>query len=99
MSSYRRNITIDSLRSALRSARRSEQLAICFAAKRSSIDSCEGSQRMSRGTSGYRTSACNCWVSLRVTQKVPPRQALERGEIYRRGKIPLPGTSFSLLIR
>jgi hypothetical protein len=31
MSSYRRNITIESLRSALRSARRSEQLAICFA--------------------------------------------------------------------
>jgi hypothetical protein len=35
---------------------------------------------------------------LRVTQKVPPRQPLERGEIYCRGKIPLPGTSFYFLI-
>jgi hypothetical protein len=27
-------------------------------------------QRLARATSGYRTSACNCWVTLRVTQKV-----------------------------
>jgi hypothetical protein len=38
-----------------------------------------------------RASAFNCWVTLRVTQKVPPRQPFERGEIYCRGKI-LPGT-------
>ena len=30
-------------------------------------------QRLARGTSGYRTNASNCWVSLWVTQKVPLR--------------------------
>ena len=54
-------------------------------------------ERTTRGISGCRTSACQCWVSLRVTQKVPPRQLLEREEIYCRGKI-LPGTIFSSLL-
>jgi hypothetical protein len=48
-------------------------------------------QLRTRGISGYRASAFNCWVTLRVTQKVPPRQPLERGEIYCRGRIPLLG--------
>ncbi len=30
-------------------------------------------QRLTPGTSRYRASACNCWVSLWVTEKVPPR--------------------------
>ena len=54
-------------------------------------------QRLAGGTSAYRASARHCWVTLPVTQKVPPRLALEREEIYCRGKI-LPGTIFSSLL-
>ena len=46
-------------------------------------------QRLARV--GYRTSACTCWVTMRVTQKIPPRQDLDCGGIYWRGSSPLPG--------
>jgi len=54
-------------------------------------------QRTTCGISGCRASAFNCWVTLRVTRKVPSRQPVERGEIHCRGMI-LPGTIFSSLL-
>jgi len=39
------------------------------------------------------------WVTLWVTQKVPPQQPLDCGRIYRLGSSPLPGIlSFLSLI-